>query len=162
MDPAYTPHDDIETEPRDISVRALKATDLDRLVRIDQAHVGRARLGWLNTKLNAALKETGVRISLGAEIDGTLVGAILGSVQSGEFGQLQPVAILDTILVDPAFERRRVGDTMLAHLLRNLSALRIESIRTEVGWNEQALIRFLAKEGFAPAPRLVLERAVSG
>lgn len=103
-----------------------------------------------------------MRISLGAEIDGTLVGAILGSVQSGEFGQLQPVAILDTILVDPAFERRRVGDTMLAHLLRNLSALRIESIRTEVGWNEQALIRFLAKEGFAPAPRLVLERAVSG
>lgn len=101
-----------------------------------------------------------MRVSLGAEVDGTLVGAILGSVQSGEFGQVQPVAILDTILVDPAFARRHIGDTMLVHLVRNLRALRIESLRTEVGWNEQALIAFLAREGFAPAPRLVLELAV--
>lgn len=137
----------------------MRAEDLDRLVKIDRAYVGRSRQVWLAGKLRAAL-EGGIRMSLGADVDGTLVGALLGTVHYGEFGQAEPVAILDTILVDPAFTGRHIGDAMLAQLLKNLAALRIERLRTEVGWNEQRLLGFLAKEGFVPVPRLVLERSV--
>jgi predicted N-acetyltransferase YhbS len=151
--------DNVEAEPPGVLLRALKAEDLDRLVRMDKAHIGRSRQVWLGGKLRTAL-ESGIRVSLGAEVDGTLVGALLGSVQYGEFGQAEPVAILDTILVDPGFTGRHIGDAMLVQLMRNLGALRIERLRTEVGWNEQGLIGFLAKEGFAPAARFVLERAV--
>ncbi len=101
-----------------------------------------------------------MRISLGAEIDGVLVGALLGSVHYGEFGQPEPVAILDTVLVDPAFARRGVATAMLRQLLRNLSALRIEHLRTEVAWDEVDLAAFFARSGFVPVPRLVLELRV--
>lgn len=146
-------------EPVGVIIRALRRTDLDRIVRIDQALGGRNRSLWFEQKLARAL-ESPIQVSLGAEVDGTLVGAVLGSVHFGEFGLPEPIAVLDTILVDRAFGGRGLGRAMLEQLLRNLGALRIERLRTEVGWNEQELIGFLARSGFAPVPRLVLERTI--
>ncbi len=42
-------------------------------------------------------------------------------------------------------------------LVRNLRALGIERLCTEVAWDEHDLNRFLGRQGFVPAPRLVLE-----
>lgn len=142
-------------------VRALKAEDCGRLVRMDQEISGRNRRAWYDGKIRRALEESDVRISLGAEIDGVLVGALLGSVHYGEFGLPEPVAILDTVLVDPGFARRGIATAMLRQLLLNLSALRIERLRTEVAWNEFDLTEFFAKTGFVPVPRLVLELRVA-
>lgn len=141
-------------------VRTLKAEDLDRLVKIDQAYVGRNRRAWFEGKLKRALAESSVVLSLGAEKDGTLVGALMGAVQYGEFGMAEPVAILDTILVDKAFVGQGIAQAMMEQLLRNLAGLRIETIRTEVAWDDAGLLGFLNKEGFKPVPRLVLERSV--
>jgi len=146
-------------EERDgVTVRLLVLADAPRLVRMDQAITGRNRTAWYEGKLKRALRESDLQISLGAEVDGFLVGAVLGSLHYGEFGQPEPIAVLDTILVDPAFGRRGVGKALLESLVRNLEALGIERLRTEVAWDEFELNRFLGLQGFAPAPRLVLER----
>lgn len=60
----------------------------------------------------------------------------------------------------PARKRMGLGRNMLDQLLKNPTALRIERIRTDVAWDEQELIGFLASAGFVPAPRLVLDRAL--
>lgn len=142
-----------------VVVRTLTRGDLDRLVKMDHAWSGRNRARYLDGKLGRALGSD-IRVSLGAEVDGVLVGAVLGSVQYGEFGLAEPVAVLDTLLVDPGMKRRGLGRAMLDQLLKNLAALRIERVRTEVSWNEQELVGFLAAAGFVPAARLVLEREV--
>ncbi len=144
----------------DLTVRLLVEKDLSRLVQMDQQLTGRNRKVWYERKLRRALEETDIRISLGVEIDGVLVGALLGSLLYGEFGQPEPVAQLDTILVDRSFTGRGVGTAMLDQLLRNLRALGIERLRTEVGWDEHELSSFLAARGFSPIPRLVLETKV--
>lgn len=141
-------------------IRTLNASDLRRLVDIDEKITGRSRTEWYRGRLERALGESDVRISLAAELDGILVGALMGSVHYGEFGQPEPVAVLDTILVDPAFGGRGVGRDLLDQLVKNLGALRIERLRTEIGWGEQSLLGFLAHEGFEPVPRLVLERGI--
>ena len=87
-------------------VRALKPGHCPRLVKMDQEIGGRNRRAWYEGKVRRALAEADVTISLGAEIDGHLVGALLGSVHYGEFGQPEPVAILDTVLVDREYGRR--------------------------------------------------------
>lgn len=144
-----------------VIVRTITLEDLPRLVTMDRAFTGRTRRKWFEGKLRRALAEADLKISLGAEVDGTLVGAMLGALAYGEFGQPEPVAILDTCLVDRAYARQGIGSAMLAQLLKNLAALGIASIRTEVGWNEHDLLSFLGSAGFTPVPRLVLELDVA-
>jgi ribosomal protein S18 acetylase RimI-like enzyme len=78
-------------------------------------------------------------------------------VHYGEFGLLEPIAVLETVLVDTRFRRRGIAAAMLDQLLKNLRALRISCLRTEVGWSEVELITFFRQAGFSPVPRLVLE-----
>ena len=140
-----------------VIVRSLTASDAPRLVRMDEAITGRNRTAWYEGKLKRALEESDIRISLGVERDGLLVGAVLGSLHYGEFGQPEPIAVLDTILVDPEFSAQGVGTALFDQLVKNLRALGIRSLRTEVAWDEHDLNRFLRRRGFAPAQRLVLE-----
>jgi GNAT superfamily N-acetyltransferase len=148
---------DGDTDGDGVIVRTLTAADAARLVRIDQEITGRNRTEWYEGKLKRALVESDIRISLGAEKDGQLVGAVLGALHYGEFGQPEPVAVLDTILVDPDVRGHGIGTALFDQLARNLCALGIHRLRTEVGWDEHELNRFLGHRGFVPAPRLVLE-----
>ena len=144
-----------------VLVRSLRVSDGSRLTRMDQAITGRNRSAWYEGKLKRAMAESDVRISLGAEVDGCLVGAVLGALHYGEFGLPEPIAVLDTILVEPEYAGCGVGTALLDQLVKNLRAFGIERLRTEVAWNEHDLNRFLAGRGFVPAPRLVLELDVS-
>lgn len=141
-----------------LTVRTLRAADVARLVRMDEQITGRHRQAWYESSIKRALEESDLKISLGAESNGILVGAVLGSLQYGEFGVPEAVAVIDTILVDRDFRHRRVATEILEQLVKNLEALGIDRLRTEIAWNEHELAGFLGRNGFAPAPRLVLER----
>jgi ribosomal protein S18 acetylase RimI-like enzyme len=151
----------MDGDREDLVVRTLRDDDLPRLVKMDEQITGRARKAWYEGKLKRALQDTDVQISLGAEADGILVGAMMGSLHYGEFGLPEPVAVLDTVLVDRGFSRRGIGTEILEQLMKNLRGLRIERVRTEVSWEDQELIAFFARKGFRPVPRLVLELDLS-
>jgi len=75
----------------------------------------------------------------------------------GEFGQPEPLAVLDTVLVDREFARQGIATALMVQLVKNLRALRIERLRTEVASDDHELVTFFKRKGFAPVPRLVLE-----
>ena len=110
----------MDGQPDGVLVRSLKQEDASRLVRMDQAITGRNRSAWYEGKLKRALTESDLNISLGAEVDGCLVGAVLGSLHYGEFGLPESIAVLDTILVDRGFRGRGVATGILEQLVRNL------------------------------------------
>jgi ribosomal protein S18 acetylase RimI-like enzyme len=140
-----------------VCVRELRQTDIDRLVTIDRHATGSDRRGYYEKRLQTALEESGIRVSLAAEVDGSLIGFVIGRVYHGEYGHTESFATIDSIGVDPAFRKRGVGHALLTQLRRNLGALRVESIQTEVEWDQWELLRFLQDVGFRPAPRLALE-----
>ncbi len=142
------------------TIRTLRREDGPRLAKIDAAITGRSRELWFVQRLERSLAETDVGVSVGAEKNDLLVGAVMSTVRFGEFGLLEPVAVLDTVIVDPAFGRQGVATALLEQLVDNLRALRVSTLRTEVAWDEVDLIAFFRKAGFSPAPRLVLEREV--
>jgi GNAT superfamily N-acetyltransferase len=151
----------MEGEREDLIIRALRKEDTPRLVKMDKEISGRSRHTWYEQKVERALRGADVMISLGAESDGFLVGALLGSVHYGEFGQPEPIAILDTLLVDRGSSRKGVGTALLDQLLKNLRGLRISRLRTEVRWDEFELLTFFKRIGFEPVPRIVLELDLS-
>ena len=144
-------------ERQKVVVRGLQPTDFDSVVQIDAKNIGRRREEYFKVKLQQNLAETGVKISLAAELDGIFVGFLLARVFYGEFGSTEPVAILETIDVHPDFRGHGVARALLGQLGQNLSGLGVETLRTEVAWDQPELITFFNHEGFAPAPRICLD-----
>ena len=140
-----------------IVVRRLVESDLDRMIAIDAKSTGRRRDEYFRIKLRHALTETGIAVSLMAEVDGGGVGFLLARVHSGEFGRFEKTAVLDTIGVDPAFARRGVGTALIDQLRTNLLGLGVRRLQTEVGWDNPALLTFFHHEGFHPAARFCLD-----
>jgi GNAT superfamily N-acetyltransferase len=140
-----------------IVVRNLMSTDLQAVVAIDMLVTGRRREEFFRHKLEQALSDTGIVVSLGAERDHRLVGFLLARVYYGEFGVLEPVAVMDVLGVRPDFQRQGVGRALLDQLRTNLLGLGIRKLHTEVSWDSMDLMAFFRQEGFRPAPRLCLD-----
>lgn len=151
------PQPGIPATEEPIRVRGLEPMDFDAVVAIDAKNVGRRREEFFRVKLAENLAATGIRVSLGAELDGLFVGFLLARVLYGEFGRTEPAAALDTLAVHPGFQGRGVGAALVAQLKRNLTSLRVGSIQTEVSWDDQRLMAFFHHEGFRPAARLALD-----
>jgi ribosomal protein S18 acetylase RimI-like enzyme len=144
-----------------VMVRSLKKEDLSAIVRIDAKLTARDRSDYYETKFREMLIESGIRISLVAEDSGIVNGFVMARVDFGEFGKVDRTAVLDTIGIHPAYKGSGIGHALLSQLLINLSALQVETVRTQVSWKNFELQRFLHGCGFGPSQRLVLTKAVS-
>ena len=143
-----------------IPVRTMREGDLRAIVAIDRRITGRDRSTYFESKLAEALHESDVRVSLIAERDGGPVGFIMARVDFGAFGRIEPTAVLDTVGVDPDCQDLGIGRALLSQLLINLMTLRVEHIRTELGWRERDLLAFLDHCGFRPAQQICFEYTV--
>jgi len=148
-----------DTEERSTyDVRSLDAADADSVQRIDRHLTGRDRREYVGQMIDEALSQSGIRVSLVAERDGMVVGFIMARLDYGEFGCTATTAVIDTIGVDPG--SHGAGSALLAQLFANLSALRVDGVRTIVTWDDTDMVRFLSRAGFAPGPRLALRCAL--
>ncbi len=139
------------------TIRNLRPRDLEAVIALDAKILGRRREEYFRGKLEQALRETGVMVSLAAEVDGAFAGFLLSRVFYGEFGEMEAAAVLDTVGVHPAFRGRGVGKALLAQLRTNLLGLGIRRLSTEVSWDGTDLMAFFRSEGFRPAPRFCLD-----
>jgi ribosomal protein S18 acetylase RimI-like enzyme len=152
-----TPLDSPERLETNCRVRRLRPADLGRVVAVDALVTGRERRGYFEHKLETNLLDSSVDVSLGAEVDGILVGFLLARVWTGEFGVTEPVAVLDTLGVHPDFQRRGIGDALGDQLTTNLRGLDVRVLRTDVDWDAFDLLRFFHRRGFRPAARVCLD-----
>lgn len=161
--PDYSEHhgNDFESLPRDRTrVRSMQQYDLDSVVRMDAKLTGHERRDYFTAKLQEVMSETGVRVSLIAEVDDLAAGFIMARVDFGEFGHAEAVAVIDTIGVNPDYGHTGIATALLSQLLINLQALHVERVATRVGWNNLELLGFLGANGFAPAQQLSLVKTI--
>jgi ribosomal protein S18 acetylase RimI-like enzyme len=144
-----------------IPVRSLTESDLRALVAIDRRITGRDRSEYFERKLADALTESDVRVSLVADLDSVPVGFVMARVDLGEFGRVETTAVLDTIGVDPDYQNRGVGRALLSQLLANLGTLRVETVRTEVDWQDHDLLAYLGHNGFYPSQQLCFRQTLA-
>ena len=146
---------DFERIGRDrADVRAMTPDDLREIVRIDRGITGRDRSAYIGGRLNEAMDDSAIRVSLAAKIDGAVVGFLMARADLGDFGRIEPVAVIDTLGVDPGYGGRGVGHALVAQLFANLRTLRIERAETVVEATDVDLSRFFYSVGFTPSQRL--------
>ncbi len=149
---------DLDVIPRDlVLVRSLQSSDLDAIVAIDAAATGRRRERFLAQKLTQALADTGIAMSLAAVLDDHVVGFALARLYYGEFGVVEPAAVLDVLGVHPDYRGRHVAAAVVDQLRTNLLGLGIRTLQTEVPWSSPDLVTFFQSEGFTIAPRICLD-----
>jgi len=153
---------DFEALARDkVDVRTLKADDIDDIIRIDQRLTGRRRENYIQELVEEAMTDSDVRVSLVARVDGIAAGFVMARTDFGDFGRAEPVAILDTIGVDPDYSHRGVGHGLLSQLFVNLEGLRVERVETVVARENFGLLGFLYDIGFEPSRRLAFAKRVA-
>ena len=143
-----------------VLVRTMKENDLRSLISIDRKNFGTERAAYFERKQYEVLHASGIRVSLVAELDGFPVGFIMARVDYGEFGHAGQEAVMDTIGVDPGYQGHGVGQALMVQLVANLSVLQVETLRTEVAWDDTGIIHYLSNTGFRPSQQITLKHCL--
>jgi predicted N-acetyltransferase YhbS len=142
-------------------VRGFQPADIDDVIRIDQRVAGRRRETYIRELVDEAMSDSAVRVSLVARIDGIAAGFVMARADFGDYGRVSPVAVLDTIGVDPDYAHRGVGHALLSQLFTNLEALGVERVETAVARENFGLLGFFYNLSFDQSQRLVFDKRVS-
>lgn len=157
LDRAITTTDgrDFYPEARDAAeIAVLAEADLEGIARIDRRLTGRDRRGYLYRGLRETLSDSAVRVSLVAHADGGVAGFLMARMDYGDFGRVEPVAVIDTVGVDPMRAREGIGRALLSQLFVNLSALGVERVETVIAPGRLDLLGFFHHAGLRPSERL--------
>lgn len=150
-----------ESHAGSATVRALRPTDLDEVVNIDRAAMGRARKLFFEKRLATVQADPDRYITLGAEVDGRLVGYGIAHLGRGEFGADFGTAVIEAIGVTPDCQRSGIGAALVDAIENAAMAKGGASLYSQVDFTDSRLIAFFARSGFSLAPRALLERDVS-
>ncbi len=137
-------------------IRTLRREDLDAIVSIDEKVLGESRRNYWKKKLEL-MNDRSSQISLVVEVEGNVVGFILGDVSGWEFGVPETIAWIDTIGVDPAHQKRGLATALAHELIKSLKALGVKTIYTLVSWNDWDLLQFFHAMGFTRGDMINLE-----
>ncbi len=150
---------DFERLARDnADVRSMTAADLAEIVRIDRGITGRDRSAYMSRRLAETMDDSSIRVSLVARADDTIVGYLMARADIGDFGRVEPVAVIDTIGVDREYAHCGIGHALMSQLFANLGALGVERVETVASQREPELGGFFTSLGFTPSQRLAFVR----
>jgi ribosomal protein S18 acetylase RimI-like enzyme len=147
-------------------LRPLRASDIASIITIDEQTSGRAKPEYWHSKLTRYLlqnpagsdAEDGVLARV-AEMDGEVVGFMIGEIRRWEFGQ--PFCGWITALgTDPGYQRLGIGRRLLAELLEYYRDKELREIRTIVEWPDGDLLKFFHSMGFVRGPFVELQKSL--
>ncbi|NWG03821.1 MAG: GNAT family N-acetyltransferase [Syntrophaceae bacterium] len=139
-----------------LTIRPLRKEDLKDIVYIDEKVLGENRRNYWERKLEL-MNNKASQISLVAEWGGTVVGFILGDISGWEFGVPETIGWIDTIGVEPAYQKKGVATGLARELIQNLKSLGVKTIYTLVSWNDWDLLQFFHSMGFTRGDMINLE-----
>ena len=146
---------------QELTTRALREADLPALTEIDAMASGTSRAEYLHEKARQSLDgQHPAAIGVVAELEGKVVGFLMGQVFKGEFGVKQAVAIVDTVDIHPDFQGRGTGRRLMGEFLLRAKKAGAVQVRTIVDWSQWDLLGYFRTLGFAPGTGIVLQRSL--
>ena len=140
------------------TIRVMRNADLDAIAAIDETAAGNNRRDYFERKLAVLLDPAHtINSSLVAELDGKIVGFMMGDVYFGEFGIPDASATIEALGVDRSVQHRGVASELMDQFVTNMKAAGVHKIYTLVNWNDFALEHFFSSHRFVPSKRINLE-----
>jgi ribosomal protein S18 acetylase RimI-like enzyme len=138
----------------DLNLRSLTIGDLDAIVEIDRKVLGKVRRDFWRKKIE--LPHPRYPLSgLVAELEGKVIGFIVGEVSGWEFGIPETVGWISTIGVDPDYQHKGVARKLSQEFIKNLKAIGVSVVYTLVNWNDWDLLKFFHTMGFTRGGEMI-------
>ena len=142
--------------PKGLVIRKMAETDLDDVVVIDTKVLGKSRWDYWLMKMSLAEQRLPI-VSLVAEGDGKVVGFILGDASGYEYDVPENIGWIDTIGVDPDYQKQGVARMLMKEMIANLKKVGVDTVYTMVDWPDWDLLKFFHAFGFQKGPLINLE-----
>jgi ribosomal protein S18 acetylase RimI-like enzyme len=133
-----------------VVVRSLQDTDIGAITTLDEKISGEYRPAVWEDRAGYYLRRE-PDASAVAELDGNVVGFMLGDLRAGEFGLEEPTGWIEVMGVDPAVRGQSVGRQLAEHVLEQFRKLGAVCVRTLVDEDSTGIGDFFAALGFEPA-----------
>ena len=144
-----------EVQPA-VRVRPLDELDIGAIVSIDERITGIYRPEFWEQRVGYYLRRD-PEASRIAEVDGKVVGFMLGDVRAGEFGLEEPSGWIERFGIDPQHRGRDLGKQLFAAILDHFKREGVSAVRTLVDDQNASASGFLKALGFAASPLQALE-----
>ena len=135
---------------QDVRVRQLDTVDIGAVTAIDEKITGQYHPEEWEQRIGYYLRRD-PEAALVAEIDGQVVGFMLGEVRSGEFGLMEPTGWIEVLGVDPDRRGASIGRRLAEALLEHFKTEGARTVRTLVDEKMGDIAGFFASLGFEPA-----------
>lgn len=137
-------------------IRKMVPSDKDRIIEIDIRVLEKPRPEYWEMKLDLIQKRS--RISaLVAESGSQVVGFIIGGVSRWEYGVPENIGWIDTIGVDPDFQRKGIAKILFTEMANSLKKEGVDTITTFVKRRDWLLMKFFNSLGFQKGDMVNLE-----
>ena len=137
-------------------IRPMVPADLDRIIEIDVKVLGKQRPEYWEMKLDLVKNRPQISC-LVAELDGRVVGFIIGGASRWEYGVPENIGWIDTIGVDPACQRKGTARRLFGEMANNLKGMGVDTITTFVNRRDWVLLKFFKNQGFQKGDMINLE-----
>jgi ribosomal protein S18 acetylase RimI-like enzyme len=137
-------------------VRKMTSKDLDAIVAIDTQVLGKSRWDYWLMKMSLTEQRLPMA-SLVAEADGKVVGFILGDASGYEYDVPENIGWIDTIGVDPAYQKQGIARMLMNEMIVNLKKVGVDTVYTMVNWRDWNLLKFFDAFGYKKGPLINLE-----
>lgn len=134
----------------EVRIRPLDELDIDDIVAIDEKIGGEYRPEVWETRVGYYLRRD-PEGPVVAEVDGQVIGFMLGEVRSGEFGLEEPTGWIEVLGVDPDHRGQAAGRLMAEVLLEHFRTQGVTRVRTLVDEDMDELRKFFTALGFEPS-----------
>ena len=144
---------DLQAQAR---VRPLDELDIGAITKIDERITGIYRPEVWEQRVGYYLRRDPDSSQV-AELEGRVVGFMLGDVRAGEFGLEEPSGWIERFGIDPDYRGRDLGRQMFEAILSHFRASGATTVRTLVDERDAGVAGFLGALGFEPSPLRALE-----
>jgi GNAT superfamily N-acetyltransferase len=129
------------------AIRKMAPVDREQIVEIDLKVLGKPRPQYWEMKLDLVARRPEIA-ALVAEMDGKVVGFIIGGASRWEYGIPENVGWIDTIGVDPGYQKKGVAKVLFKAMTDELKKVGVTSMHTFVKRLDWKLLKFFDGLGF--------------
>ena len=135
---------------QEVRIRPLDELDITPIVGIDEKISGRYRPEVWERRIGYHLRRDPDSCVV-AEVDGKVVGFMLGEIRSFEFGLEEPTGWIEVLGVDPRQQGKALGRRMAEAILEHFRDQGAHGVRTLVDEGRDDIRSFFESLGFEPS-----------